>query len=291
MQNEDLFYTLYEREFNTKKYLYHYTSFLTAIKIIQGDSLRFSMINGMNDTLEAKPKVIISQENAEYRKLVCNILNDLKKLNIQLLCFSKDGGKNKSSDDENVPELIKYSDYIGRGFALPRMWAQYAQNNSGVCLIFNKSKLEGIIKESLGTHLLLEGSVKYVSRFETYVIDNIDNSEYIKLINCYNDLPKEEKLRVLMNFVKNNVDLIKYNFFSKFFDWSGENEYRFLAWSDENIYIRGIRDALEAVVVGEDMGVPEIEVVKFITNYKYPVMKINFTCDGALLKNIPSEII
>ena len=38
-------------------------------------------------------------------------------------------------------EKIKYNDYTGRGFSLPRMWAQYANNNDGVCFVlFSTSK-------------------------------------------------------------------------------------------------------------------------------------------------------
>lgn len=287
MRNNDLYYTLYEEEFNTQKYLYHYTSFLTAIKIIQGDSLRFSMLNHMNDTLESKPKAIVSQDYKEYGSKVHEIINCLKNLNLQLLCFSRDGEKHRNNNDDNIPDIIKYSDYIGRGFALPRMWAQYAQNNSGLCLIFNKKKLENIIKDILGTRLISHGKVKYVSRFGTYMLDN---NEINRLINGYSDPSDMAKLGILIDFMKNNINFIKYNYFSKLTDWSGENEYRFLAWGDEKIYIRGICDALEAVVVGEDMGEPEIDVVKFITQNKCSMMKITFTSNGALVNRISNEL-
>lgn len=287
-QIDDLLYTLYEDEFDTKKYLYHYTSFSTAIKIIIGDSLRFSMINRLNDTLEAKPKAIFSQNNEEYGKQLYEILNGLNSVNLQLLCFSKDGDKHQTSDDAELPDAIKYSDYIGRGFALPRMWAQYAQNNSGLCLVFNKKKIETIIKDCLGTCLIRQGDVDYVSRFGSHIIDD---KEIKKLINGSANSSDIIRLVTVTDFIKNNMEFIKYNYFSKFADWSGENEYRFLAWGDKNHYVKGICDALEAVVVGEDMDKPELEVVKFITNNKCPMLKITFTCNGALLKTIQNTML
>ena len=53
--------TLFETEFDNRAYLYHYTSFESACRILYGDSLKFSSLSRTNDTIEAKPKIQIKK--------------------------------------------------------------------------------------------------------------------------------------------------------------------------------------------------------------------------------------
>ena len=122
----ELWRTLYENEFNPNAYLYHYTNISSATKILYYQNLKFSKLTKMNDTLEAKPK--ISQENAKNSDNIADIVQYFQDTNnkLQLLCMSRDFGNSRTT----VDEITKYSDFSGRAFALPRMWAQYASNNS-----------------------------------------------------------------------------------------------------------------------------------------------------------------
>ena len=59
----DIWKPLYVDEFDCDKYLYHYTSFETAIKIIYSNQLLFSLIGRTNDTSESKMKIVFGENN------------------------------------------------------------------------------------------------------------------------------------------------------------------------------------------------------------------------------------
>ena len=73
----DIWKPLYVDEFDCDKYLYHYTSFETAIKIIYSNQLLFSLIGRTNDTSESKMKIVFGENNIVdkdiYRKQVNTI--------------------------------------------------------------------------------------------------------------------------------------------------------------------------------------------------------------------------
>ena len=150
--------TLYVGEFNNDEYLYHYTSFDTMIKILFSDSLLFSPISKTNDPSESKTKLLfVPERNIDQDLFVEQTTKIVEYFNrstpiIQLLCMSSDISVNKEQVKQYT-ELIgtrfKLYDYSGRGFSRPRMWAQYADNGTGACLIFNKEKLIKTIQNSM----------------------------------------------------------------------------------------------------------------------------------------------
>lgn len=139
--------TLYQKNFNRTNYLYHFTSVEKATLILDGDSLKFSKITNMNDTLEAKPKMnLFGIDSTKNLHDIFNCINEINKKYIQLLCFTTDTDIELQTESDK----IRYNDYTGRGFTLPRMWAQYANNNDGVCFIFDKKKILDLIYSELG---------------------------------------------------------------------------------------------------------------------------------------------
>ena len=52
------FMTMHDTNYKVGSYLYHYSSFEKATKILFNDNLRFSNIYHLNDTTEYKPKII-----------------------------------------------------------------------------------------------------------------------------------------------------------------------------------------------------------------------------------------
>lgn len=268
--------TLYQKEFNRTNYIYHFTSIEKAILILYGDSLRFSKTTSLNDTLEAKPK--ISSSDKDFNA----IFNCLKKMNdeyIQLLCFSKDSEKHLETSNN-----IKYfSDYKGRGFALPRMWAQYAHDNDGVCFVFNKEKLSEIIKNTLHNCLIKNSDVKYISQFEdldfNYKKLDFLKDQDIEIINSIN----------IAQFLKEHEEYTEYNYFYKLDDWSNENEYRFLAFSNEELYIKNMKRAIVGIVIGERIKPSDEKIIKYFVDDICEIKKISFTYNGCLLQNIYNE--
>lgn len=199
-------------------YIYHYTSTDILIKyILPQKQLRFSKINSTNDPEETRFHVMQYHDDLN---LGPNFIRDkLEKTitisrgiteHIKLLCFSQD-------DDSFDISNGLFSD---KGFARPRMWAQYAQNHRGVCLVFDKEKL-------------IE---KFNSDFEYYLhfCDDVSYDPIIKQLS----LPEYEYAQIgLASELQKSAEQIiedrikKYHkiyYFSKHKDWQTEKEFRFV---------------------------------------------------------------
>lgn len=104
-----------------KKYVYHYTSFESAVKIISSGVLLFSRIDR---------------------------LNDIHEVNGPLVLWSKD------EDGKEIQEYLQYYSQISltidgerKGFDIPAMWGHYADRGHGVCLVFDWGVMERIVGE------------------------------------------------------------------------------------------------------------------------------------------------
>lgn len=273
--------TLYQDEFQRDEYLYHYTSVEKATTILNGNSLRFSKITTMNDTLEAKPKMSLIDISADNNlKEIFKQINEINQKFIQLLCFVKDTNIEKHADKQ----LTCLSDYSGRGFALPRMWAQYAHNNDGVCFIFNKRKLLNIIHKEIKTNLIYEGDIKYVSQYTAL------NFNYEESFNSlFGQKGEFNKTFAFANFLKENQSYTQYNYFYKLDDWSNENEFRILACGDENIFVNDIVQALVGIIIGEQIKPVDEKIIKYFCQDICEIKKIDFSYNGCALTNIYNE--
>lgn len=246
--------TWHDNNFNCDEYLYHYTSFENACKILFYNSLRFSAITKTNDTVESKVKfdfikdgkVEYSIEKIERIKKYFDFLNEC----VQLLCFSTDENREVNKRVYTKMDDRYYVDMSGRGFALPRMWAQYADNNGGVCLIINKNRFEKEIDKNYSIALIHSDKVLYKDFFERYsiqadVIQNLSNSvsqDENTIINGY-------------NFFKKNLDYVQYAYFTKYRDWMNEKEYRYLINSDNKTLkeVKNLFTYLDGIVLGENI--------------------------------------
>ena len=275
--------TTFDNEFDADRYLYHYTNVSTALKIIDGNSLKFSKINRTNDTLESKLKIDFENVDKDtYNTILTWIqsFNDKYSSDLQLLCFSVD-------EDEPVKDVsfkTKLSDYSRRGFAKPRMWAQYASNNEGVCLIFDKERIISRITEELGDLLIDHKRVKYKDqlfsfKFSDRTVNQIKNNIRIDDnsigfgIQCH-------------SFLQRNNDFTDYNYFHKLDDWKGEKEYRFLSYYENDLFIENSNDALVGVIIGERIDKTNEHLISMICNEICEVKKITFTIAGSQLYNV-----
>jgi len=282
--DNNLWKTLFTTDFDNSQYLYHYTNIDKAIKIINSDSLRFSSINSTNDTSEAKLKIrfehtkfdsIQSEEDFETKtESILKFFCDKHPL-IRLLCFSMDVKLKKTEikkiNDNLIREKDRYYNVLGRGFALPRMWAQYASDNTGVCFIIDREKLLKQINKKIEYHS--EGPVKYRNFFVNYIIKN----EAIDLLYDKITLSTNSNLTMAKLFSKDS-DFIKYNYFEKLSDWESENEYRIIALTDNDslLHIENFHSYLKGVVFGENIDPAYENVIKILLNDCCEIKKISF---------------
>ena len=189
---------------------------------------------------------------------------------MQLLCFSTDAKITKTDRKKylnSVNSKDMYYDISGRGFALPRMWAQYADNNKGVCFVFNKAKLLNIIKKTVAFYKC--DSVKYKKFFNRYLID----STQMQTIYDKTSMIANGSL-TLIDMIQNDKAFLQYNFFEKLDDWKNEHEFRILALIDNKtnsqyrLPIKRVNDYLEGIVIGEKFDSDYEQIINMLISSK-----------------------
>ena len=226
-------------QFKQTEKLYHFTSFDTALKIIESNRLRFGRLDNMND-LHENDKLMFADANGqgidEFPSDVLDTLYDeiYKYRQISLTADSVAGDKD--------------------GFDLHQMWGLYADKGEGVCLVFDKDELEKNY-EMVNIH---KGRVKYnkTQELESFVVSLSLHPETI---------PAE---------VKSQISKI---FFHKRKEWEHEQEYRLMkrcpnSVREEYLYLG---HALKYVILTSKLlNIDEVRYSKNIIDIKEKVKKI-----------------
>lgn len=164
-------------------YLYHFTTADSLMKIVENMTLRLSSFTLLNDLNE-------NELNCErsWGMDVINIQNFIRE-HCRLICFTQ----NYIQDGHP---------FCQSGCNHPRMWAQYADNSKGACIVINEKEF---LKRN---QKILEGKF--------FKIDHVKYplSLYNKDIKTHED----EKM-----FIMENYDHL---FFKKYIDWGQEHERR-----------------------------------------------------------------
>lgn len=209
-------------------------------------SIKFSSFTRTNDPLEFLKYVHythstwdgITVDEPNHNLKYGRKINDIIKNKSKLFCSSidisyKDFYTIESRMQNNVSTLLY------KGFCKPRMWAQYAENHKGVCLIFDKYVLTELVKQ--------------------YTNENINGSRlYFSEINYDNELNGLKQLFDLSKFNEKLIDdyidenISKY-YFQKLEDYRDESEYRFVIKTndlnkDDYIYIP-YNNALVGIII------------------------------------------
>lgn len=232
------------------RFLYHYTSANTAIEyILKNKQLKLGKYINTNDPKETKTWQISIGTN-ENRDLSGYSLTEISerftqslKNKTNLACFSQD----EALTGDHTRDIY------ARGFGKSRMWAQYADNHKGVCLVLEKSAIRKSAEEQFGDERfrLYGGPLIYKDRLITQVNNPADgfviDADYL------------EKLG-FDEYVKAHVKTHhKALFFEKVTDWSRENEFRVVVFGEreEDLFLN-IDGAIAGVVFGTDCAEEDI---------------------------------
>ena len=108
------------------KFLFHFTTTESLLKILSGMTVKLSNFTNLNDLNETD--------------INCDWNDSLKKINTKKYI-------------QNHCKLISFSQnyhpkdkFCQPGYNHPRMWAQYSDNNKGVCLVINEEKFRSTNK-------------------------------------------------------------------------------------------------------------------------------------------------
>jgi hypothetical protein len=171
-------------------------------------------------------------------------INDILKKSCKMCCFSID---REPAMDTNSSGLFH------KGFARSRMWSQYSDCHRGVCLVFNVHRLHEIIMTDTDSLRVPVGSNVDV------FIGKVEYDNYLSKLDeaLTIDISAEQKMNEIERIRKN----VEAYLFSKLEDYSGEQEFRMVIYSDkgyadgENVYI-SYGDALQCIILGNSF--PEV---------------------------------
>jgi hypothetical protein len=201
----------------------HYTKKDIALeKILFERKIKLGLLGLTNDPKESKwnSVTIISTSSILPPDVVVRVNKECERVSKEewkVLCMSRHFPirKHRDSMKNEVVSRFRY------GYNRPRMWSQYAENNSGVCLVFDGKKLHKNIQASLTEKSkLFHGAVNY-KNYGCIVSENLDYYDVLK--HGLSDA-------VRMHYHKNYV----HYFLSKYPDWENESEYRWLIHSNSN---------------------------------------------------------
>ncbi len=142
-----------------KEYLYHYTSFESAIKIIASKFLLFSDFRKVNDINESCGPNVLYTGFEKY---------EIEEMNILL--------------DEYKQISLSEDKSIKRGFDIPAMWGHYACRGQDVCLVFDKKMFLSEIDTSfLYTHEITYSDLKDLNEILYSKHLGVSFEEFIKM--------------------------------------------------------------------------------------------------------------
>ena len=188
--------------------LFHYTKFSSFLKIMEDMTLLPSSFGNLNDMNEGN----VNNMNMNENFMVMYNAEKYIKERCHLLCFSQN------------------YDICGFGYEgtnHPAMWAHYAENSNGVCIVIDKEAFIKKNKKNLDSHFYKFEDVEY----------NLFNTPNDTEINYEANTPEE--------FIINNWKPL---FFMKHNDWENEDEHRlFIMDYDGKLSIDG---CIKYIVLG-----------------------------------------
>lgn len=231
------------------QFLYHYTTRQAALgSILPTGQIRFGLFAATNDPREAKDwlfalRVQGSPLAGDEFLQIAKDATRLAKETCKVLCLTMD---DHSPREPHVP-------VFGRGFAHSRMWAQYAGGHGGVCLIFDWSRLNAAIEQTLGERgEVYSGAVQYTD----YQPRDVD-----AFMLEHSEVKRDGLESVIDRQVQRHYDAL---FLSKTLEWSSEFEYRWILRnpipSPEFVPIQG---ALRGICLGEDFPTSEHDALVY----------------------------
>lgn len=226
----------------------HYTDSETAFeKVVKEGQLRFSPYHRMRDPTEASPWVFGAayfpdgfagqEDELETRQLSEAEINELKHQS-KLLALTQDALSGY--------DLAHFHDALfSRGWARARMWQQYGDDHSGVCLVFDRERLIAAMKDGLeaaSVSRFYEGPVRYAPSGIAG-----ERGALTLHLNNFKDKPMAEAIGEHLGQHYRELFLLKT------LDWDSEHEYRLVAHRADDDYLHvPFGDSLIAIIVGHE---------------------------------------
>lgn len=229
----------------------HYTCKENAIYILNDKQINFSPLALCNDPRESKQwnfDFIGSEQRVCYEnhKEALSVFDNSIKNNSMILGFCGWNNEEMNFEENAIPHYRQ--DYYRVGWARSRMWSQYGAKHTGVCLVFDRKRLEEQFKSTFETNKTFSGRVEYQYHLESFV--------RARKIECRNIIEHGIDKAI-------EIQIDKYfheYFFLKLMDYRDEHEYRLVVIVDDGDSIGlPIESSLKGVIVGIDFPRREYE--------------------------------
>lgn len=255
--------------YNLDDTIYHYTSYEAALKILESNGLWLSERKNSRDPIENnKPFVAFSSYNAqqdlkhlEIEKKEANVYINSKYAEAKQLSFCK-------STFSNHTRQNKIDSF---GFIKPRMWEQYGDNYTGVCLAFSLSK----IMQNLSLDMIGR-KVEYMTyEHLNFNFHSINVGQLTDMNMFYRKIDKR----------------INDYLCCKHVDYSGECEFRVLSFTKKEKDILNISECLVGIVLSrasnrklieEGFDVDDIKVSE-LNKYGVDILNLKWGANGIRL--------
>lgn len=232
--------------------LYHYTRAWTLPKIRKTRALRFRALRHMNDPHEAlfslafqsglmgragTPLVLSAAEAAAFDVTDWAAEINAARRNVKVGSFTMDHWPDLSDVEPDAAEFVVPRRVAARrGYAHPRLWAQYADNSSGVCIVLRWERVREAV-ETYATTAAVPAAWGEVS----YDLSNDLSLGFFDARDLLRDGPSAT---ILKNF--------ETSLLPKHADWGHEAEFRFLVMdgSPDDLYLQLPDDAVAGLVLG-----------------------------------------
>lgn len=210
------------------RYFFHYTKWKTASeRIIPSGTLRLSPYSQMRDPLEAMAPMLgagasyapgdeeaaerMGRTHYEAQEEIGRLRSCTKVLSLTV-------------DAEWAAEVPEYDRRFGMGWARARMWEQYAENHTGVCLVFAKDAFKALVMAQLEAR-----SPNARADMVKYAKTGLAGSYATNILLSPDETGSEQARRHLE---KHATEFL----FMKLSDWESEHEYRFVEPSETDEY-------------------------------------------------------
>jgi hypothetical protein len=235
--------------------LYHYTTASTATShILKNRLLQFGSYAHTNDPKESKAWrfTVATNEDKDLGKY------ETEELSLWLSKELKDRTKLACFSTDTAPLSGDHmKDIFNRGFCKPRMWANYAEKHTGLCLVFERERMHKLIEKQFSACIVLNDYVTYVNRG---VIPDLSQQQYTINVDYLESVGREAYVR---SHLKTHYRQL---FFEKMMDWRDESEYRWVIFSDSADDLSlDIEDCLVGIIFGENTEKDDIGQVMEMT--------------------------
>jgi len=208
--------------------LFHYTKFDKLLDILDSLTVRPSQFGTLNDMNEGNINNLNMNENFSVMYEVKEYINDRCKL----LCFSQN---------------FEIGGYGHEGTNHPAMWAHYADNSNGACVVIDKDAFINKNKTIFDTHY--------------YKFDDVEYS----MFNAPSDEEINYKADTAEEFIKNNCKAL---FFLKHKDWENEDEHRLFIMDYNGSF--SIDGCIKYIVLGRKIFLDENKIKSILDRVVNP---------------------